>query len=127
MSENQIDYISVNFSTAKNNKNEIIVNGKFSQADIINTTNKFNLKQSKFRNHLNILNFILDFSHYDIVAGPREILDPSKIKIDNKKITRILDEILKCTICLNVFNEPVNFRKCIHKFCETCIKSSVMK
>lgn len=48
------------------------------------------------------------------------ILNVDKIKIDNSKIDRIINEILKCTICQDIYKKPVNLKNCLHKFCKVC-------
>lgn len=53
---------------------------------------------------------------------PREIKDVNKINIDIKKIDRIIKETLRCNICLQIFQEPVNIKNCLHKFCKKCIE-----
>ncbi len=30
--------------------------------------------------------------------------------------------LLTCPICLEIFNEPVFVKKCLHRFCKTCIE-----
>jgi E3 ubiquitin-protein ligase RNF1/2 len=52
----------------------------------------------------------------------REVVDTEKISIDYKKIDRIIKEILRCNICLQIYHDPVNIKSCLHKFCKKCIE-----
>jgi len=44
------------------------------------------------------------------------------INFEIKKIDRIIKETLRCNICLQIFDEPVNMKNCLHKFCKKCIE-----
>lgn len=59
---------------------------------------------------------------YELCCKPREIKDINKINFDFKKIDRIIKETLRCNICLQIFQEPVNMKSCLHKFCKKCIQ-----
>jgi len=59
---------------------------------------------------------------YELCSKPREIKDVNKIDIDIKKIDRIIKEILRCNICLQIYHVPVNMKNCLHKFCKKCIE-----
>jgi hypothetical protein len=68
------------------------------------------------------LNFYFSvFSHYDYVARPRIILDNSKLSFNSEQIQKVIKEIFTCSFCLDIFNDPVNNKNCLHKFCKKCI------
>lgn len=44
------------------------------------------------------------------------------IKFSNEQIERLIREVFRCSICLNIYEDPVNIRNCLHKFCRKCIE-----
>ena len=66
-------------------------------------------------------NFYACISAFESVCLPRIILNEETMEISDEKIDKILKEILKCSICYEIFEEPVNLKNCLHKFCKKCI------
>ncbi len=59
---------------------------------------------------------------YDLVCAPRQIKDIKKVNFDLHKIPNIIRDTLRCSICLEIFNDPVNIKNCLHKFCRKCVE-----
>ena len=59
---------------------------------------------------------------YETLCKPREINSNHTIKFTSSQIERILNEILHCNICNDIYQEPVNIKNCLHKFCKKCIE-----
>ena len=66
-------------------------------------------------------NYFAFITPFESVCLPRIILNEEDMEISNKKIDRIIKEILKCSICFEIFEDPVNLKNCLHKFCKKCI------
>ena len=66
-------------------------------------------------------NYFAFITPFESVCLPRIILNEEEMEISNKKIDRIIKEILKCSICFEIFEDPVNLKNCLHKFCKKCI------
>jgi len=75
-----------------------------------------------------VLNYVLIFiitlalSYYEIACTPRLINKTKLLEIKPEKIHKIIKEILTCNICLQIYNDPVNIKNCLHKFCRRCIE-----
>lgn len=69
-----------------------------------------------------ILLIPIGLSYYEMVAASRQITDTSKISFSSVQIESIIKDIFKCGICLSIFNDPVNIKSCLHKFCKRCIE-----
>lgn len=66
---------------------------------------------------------LLGLNYYEVVASKRSVdTDFSKIEISKNQILRIFKDVFRCSICLSIFNEPVNIKNCLHKFCKKCIE-----
>ena len=100
MSDNNI--FEVDFSSRINEKNLLEVNGYTRQAIMEETKNSL--------------------SCYEVVCSPRRIKDEDKVVITEDKINRILREVLRCNICYQIYDNPVNIKSCVHTFCKTCIE-----
>lgn len=61
-------------------------------------------------------------SYYEVLAPPRIINDIEKIVFDKSQIEQLIKDVFRCSICLNIFEEPVNIKNCLHKFCKKCIE-----
>ena len=64
---------------------------------------------------------------YETICSPREISDESKISFTKDQINRVIEEVLRCNICYNLFQNPVNVKGCLHKFCKSCIMDYYFK
>ncbi len=105
-----MDNFNVSLKISKNSDDGIEVND-YTQRALLN--NNF------FGNCLIIK---LGLSFYELACQPREIIDTEKVSIDNKKIERVIKDILRCNICLQIYEDPVNIKSCLHKFCKKCIE-----
>ena len=66
-----------------------------------------------------IKNKIEGKSCYEYPAPPQFIQDPTQIIISPTCIKKI-KEHLKCPLCLNLMNDPVQVYSCLHAFCKVC-------
>jgi len=66
-------------------------------------------------------NYFAKISPFESVCLPRKILNENEMEISNEKIDKIIKEILRCSICYEIFEDPVNIKNCLHKFCKKCI------
>jgi hypothetical protein len=64
---------------------------------------------------------------YETICSPREISDESKISFSKEQINRVIEEVLRCKICYNLFQNPFNVKGCLHKFCKSCIMDYYFK
>lgn len=64
----------------------------------------------------------IGLSYYEMIAASRQITDISKISLSSNQIECIIKDVFKCGICLSIFNDPVNIKSCLHKFCKRCIE-----
>ena len=82
-------------------------------------------------NSLNYNSIVRDMSigltAYETVCSPREISDESKISFSKEQINKVIEEVLRCNICYNLFQNPVNVKGCLHKFCKNCIMDYYFK
>ena len=69
----------------------------------------------------------IGLSAYESVCSPRKIINESKIEIDKEQISKVLEEVLRCNICYNIFQNPVSIKGCLHKFCKACISDYYFK
>ena len=75
-------------------------------------------------NRNSILNGLsIGLSCYETVCKPREITNIEGINISPSQIERITKEILTCSICFGIYQDPVNIKSCLHKFCKKCIET----
>jgi E3 ubiquitin-protein ligase RNF1/2 len=44
---------------------------------------------------------------------------------DETVTIKLLKQVLRCSICFDILNEPQTVRTCLHKFCNTCIVNHV--
>lgn len=76
-------------------------------------------------NEKNIQDIMKDISFglnaYESVCSPRKIKNESKIEINKEQINKVIEEVLRCNICYNIFHNPVSVKGCLHKFCKVCI------
>ena len=89
-------------SLSKDPKTSLMKANNFSQTDIINISQ-------------------IGLTPYETVCSPRLILSENKVKFTKPQIERVINEMLRCSICYDIFNDPVNLKKCLHKFCKKCI------
>ena len=64
---------------------------------------------------------------YESVCSPREISDLSKINFTQDQINKVIEEVLRCNICYDIFQSPVSVKGCLHKFCKSCIMDYYFK
>ena len=64
---------------------------------------------------------------YESVCAPREISDESKISFSTEQINKVIEEVLRCNICYDLFHNPVSVKGCLHKFCKNCIMDYYFK
>ena len=64
---------------------------------------------------------------YETVCSPRKIINESKIDFNKEQISKVIEEVLRCTICYNIFQNPVSIKGCLHKFCKNCISDYYFK
>lgn len=91
---------------------DLLVNG-YSRASIINS--------NLLGNDIIIFSF-LGLSSYEVLAPPRIIKHPEKLFFSQQQLERLVKEVFRCSICLNILLEPVNIKTCLHKFCKKCIE-----
>ena len=66
-------------------------------------------------------NYFAFITPFESICQPRIILNENEMEISNEKIDKIIKEILRCSICYEIFEDPVNIKNCLHKFCKKCI------
>ena len=64
---------------------------------------------------------------YESVCSPREIKNESKIELNKEQINKVIEEVFRCNICYNIFQNPVSIKGCLHKFCKSCISDYYFK
>jgi hypothetical protein len=64
---------------------------------------------------------------YESICAPRKILNESKIEFNKEQINKVIEEVLRCNICYNIFQNPVSIKGCLHKFCKSCISEYYFK
>ena len=64
---------------------------------------------------------------YESICSPRKIVNESIIEFNKDQITKVIEEVLRCTICYNIFQNPVSIKGCLHKFCKNCISDYYFK
>ena len=64
---------------------------------------------------------------YESVCSSRKIVNESKIEFNKEQISKVIEEVLRCTICYNIFQNPVSIKGCLHKFCKNCISDYYFK
>lgn len=105
-----LENFNVNLEVNQNNQGDIDVNG-YSRRVLINNN-------SIGKCFL----LFLGLTFYEMAALPRVILDVNKIEFNPRKIERIIKELMRCNICLQIYHDPVNIKNCLHKFCKKCIE-----
>ena len=105
-----------NRNKKEDNKNNYYSELKLDK-DIYNMTTANNYNKNYIYNLINT-----GLSSYECVCGPRKIRDESKINFSENQINHIIKEILRCPICYEIFNDPVNLKNCLHLFCKKCIE-----
>lgn len=105
----------VEMEISKDKKGDVLVNGM---------NRSFLMGVANSKSYIYEISKFLGFglSYYESVCQPRKIKDISKIQIGEDKIYKIIGEIFTCTFCMSVFNDPVNLKNCLHKFCKKCIQ-----
>ena len=66
-------------------------------------------------------NYFAKITPFESICQPRIILNENEMEISKEKIDKIIKEILRCSICYEIFEDPVNIKNCLHKFCKKCI------
>ena len=93
----------------------------------INEETKENIKVND-KNIQQILNDLsLGLTPFESVCLPRNITNESKIEFSSEQINKIIEEVLRCNICYNIFQSPVSIKGCLHKFCKSCISNYYFK
>ena len=120
-----------NINENNNNNNEINDknnNNNFSSSE--NFQSVFNIQKDPKTSLIKANNFtyneILNFSSigltaYESICNPRIIINENNVKFTKYQIERVINEMLRCSICYDIFHDPVNLKKCLHKFCKKCI------
>ena len=60
---------------------------------------------------------------FESICLPREIINEKELNFSENQIEKIIKEILRCSICYEIFEKPVNIKNCLHKFCKKCIEN----
>ena len=74
-----------------------------------------------------IKNMHLGLTAYESICSPRKIKNESLIEFSKDQIDKVIEEVLRCNICYNIFQNPVSIKGCLHKFCKTCISDYYFK
>ena len=72
-------------------------------------------------------NMSIGLTAYESICSPRKILNESKIEFNKEQINKVIEEVLRCNICYNIFQNPVSIKGCLHKFCKSCISEYYFK
>ena len=72
-------------------------------------------------------NMSIGLTAYESVCRPRKINNESKIEFTKDQINKVIEEVLRCNICYNIFQNPVCVKGCLHKFCKNCISDYYFK
>ena len=72
-------------------------------------------------------NMSIGLTAYESVCLPRKINNESKIEFTKDQINKVIEEVLRCNICYNIFQNPVSVKGCLHKFCKNCISDYYFK
>ena len=83
--------------------------------------NKLNIKVNS--NSFQTINkdMSIGLTAYESVCAPRQITDESKVSFTKEQINKVIEEVLRCNICYEIFQSPVSVKGCLHKFCKSCI------
>jgi hypothetical protein len=101
----------VDIEIKKEKENKILVNG-YNLNEIFSVNNKGSQ-----------LNNIPGLTCYEFAAKGREILNIDKLNFTHQQIEKVIKEIFTCSFCMDIFNQPVNIKNCLHKFCKKCIEN----
>jgi hypothetical protein len=74
-----------------------------------------------------IKNSANELTYFEKFCKPRIIKNEDKVEISEEKVEKIIKEILRCRICLDIYDEPVNNKDCLHQFCKKCIEEYIRK
>jgi len=91
----------VTLDVKTNSNNEIEVNS-YNRRSLINS------------NFLGKFYFIKGLNYYEVVCSPREIVSLPENFFSMNKIQHIIKDVLRCNICLEIYQEPVNIKNCLH-------------
>ena len=72
-------------------------------------------------------NISIGLTAYESVCAPRTIQNESAITFSKEQISKVIEEVLRCNICYNLFQNPVSVKGCLHKFCKSCISDYYFK
>ena len=72
-------------------------------------------------------NMNIGLTAYESVCAPRKINNESNITFTQEQINKVIEEVLRCNICYNLFQNPVSVKGCLHKFCKSCIMDYFFK
>ena len=72
-------------------------------------------------------NMNIGLTAYESICAPRKIINESKIEFNKEQINKVIEEVLRCNICYNIFQNPVSIKGCLHKFCKSCISDYYFK
>ena len=95
------------FKIGKNSEGKTIINGQTFGDIIKNSAN--------------------ELTYFEKFCKPRIIKNEDKVEISDEKVEKIIKEILRCRICLDIYDEPVNNKDCLHQFCKKCIEEYIRK
>ena len=106
----------------KNNNNNFSSSENFQSVFNIQKDPKTSLIKANNFTYNEILNFSsIGLTAYESICNPRIIINENNVKFTKYQIERVINEMLRCSICYDIFHDPVNLKKCLHKFCKKCI------
>ena len=106
----------------KNNNNNFSSSENFQSVFNIQKDPKTSLLKANNFTYNEILNFSsIGLTAYESICNPRIIINENNVKFTKYQIERVINEMLRCSICYDIFHDPVNLKKCLHKFCKKCI------
>jgi len=109
----------------KSNSSNLVVDIEIKNEKELGTlVNGYNRNQILSLNHKgSISNKIPNLTYYEFAAKGRQILNIDRLNFTYQQIEKVIKEIFTCSFCMDIFNEPVNIKNCLHKFCKKCIEN----
>ena len=88
---------------------------------IQNEKNKSNITVNSYNYQSIVKNMPIGLTAYESVCSPRTIENELNVSFTKDQVNKLIEEVLRCTICYNLFQNPVSVKGCLHKFCKSCI------